>query len=66
MICAVGWSRRIRGETSHSLSSPYAYTNGYLIVLYLCSLVINELTRNIEDEVLWHMLLANDIVVVDD
>ena len=33
---------------------------------YLFALVMDELTRTIQDEVPWGMLFANDIVLVDE
>ena len=39
---------------------------GSTLSLYLFALVMDELTRLIQDEVVWPILFADDIVLVDE
>ena len=39
---------------------------GSTLSLYLFALVMDELTRLIQDEVLWSILFVDDIVLVDE
>ena len=59
-----------------TIRSPAGETNEFPITVglhqgstlspYLFALVMDELTRNIQDDVLWCMLFTNDILLVDE
>jgi len=39
--------------------------HGLALSLYLFSLVMDEITRDMQDEVHWYMLFADDIALID-
>ena len=53
------------GETNE-FSITVGLHQGSILSTYLFALVMDELTRNILDDVPWCMLFADDIVLVDE
>jgi len=39
---------------------------GSTLSLFLCTLVMDKLTRGIQDALPWYMLFADDIVLIDE
>ncbi|KAL4196363.1 hypothetical protein AMTRI_Chr04g245790 [Amborella trichopoda] len=57
--------RTISGETSE-FSVTVGLHQGSTLSPYLFVLVMDSLTRHLQDEVPWCMLFADDIVLIDD
>ena len=50
----------------HKFQFTIGLHQGSTLSLYLFALVMDELTRLIQDEVVWPILFADDIVLVDE
>jgi len=61
--------RRTRVRTPGGISDDFAFSMGLhqdsALSPFLFTLVLDELTRGIQDEVPWCMLFADDIVLID-
>ena len=57
-------------RTCGGITSDFSITNGLhqgsALSLFLFGIVMDELTRVMQDEISWCMLLADDIVLVDE
>jgi len=57
-------------RTCESLTSDFSFTiglhQGFVLSLFLFVIVMDEITRAIQDEIPWCMLFADDIVLVDE
>lgn len=59
-------SVRTPGGVSKDFAVSRGPHQGSALILFLFTLVLDELTREIQDEVPWCMLFADDIVLVDE
>ncbi|XP_055824449.1 uncharacterized protein LOC129892973 [Solanum dulcamara] len=59
------WVRMVGGDSEH-FSVETGLHQGSVLSSFLFALVMDELTRSIQEEVPWCMLFANDIVLIDE
>ena len=59
-------SVRTPGEVSKDFTISLGLLQGSALSPFLFALVLDELTRGIQDEVPWCMLFADDIVLIDE
>lgn len=57
--------RMVREDSEH-FSMEIGLHQGLAFNPFLFSLVMNELTRNIQGKVPWYMLFADDIILIDE
>ncbi|XP_055812049.1 uncharacterized protein LOC129881964 [Solanum dulcamara] len=55
----------VGGDSEHFPTEMELY-QGFVLSLFLFALVMDELTRSIQEEVLWCMLFMDDIVLIDE
>ena len=53
-------------ETRMAFQLGLDYIKGQLWALYLFALVMDEVTRDIQGDIPWCMLFADDVVLVDE
>jgi hypothetical protein len=53
-------------DESDSFSIKIGLNQGSSLILYIFTLVMNEITNDIQENISWCMLFADDVVLIDE